>query len=128
MAELARPFFLEGHEVFVSGAPASRLFQTTARIPYADQEADTAMYRAKDRPQHFSSQAERTAPRSSACHGRSLRRAMSATNSCAQTQSRLAPAIRVGTGWQHPERGLYRPPFHSAAGKTNGLIVPEGRG
>jgi diguanylate cyclase (GGDEF)-like protein/PAS domain S-box-containing protein len=136
MAELARPFFLEGHEVFVSASAGITLYPNDGEDPdMLIRNADTAMYRAKDAGrntfQFFRAEMNTRALERLSMDG-SLRRALERNEFLLHYQPKVALSTGAITGleallrWQHPERGLVSPANFIPLLEDNGLIVPVG--
>ena len=136
--DLGRPFVIEGREIFVSVSVGIGLGDAQTKTPeYLLRDADTAMYRAKERRsgyQIFEPEMYERAVRRLVLEGE-LRRALEDPR--AQLRVFYQPMASIRTGeivgmealvrWEHPERGLLsRSEFLPEAEET-GLIVPMGR-
>ncbi len=135
-AELARPFVLDGHEVFTSasiGIAAGSAHYERAEDVLRD--ADTAMYQAKraGKARHeIFDQAMHEAAKDTLTLETDLRHALE------RNELRLLyqPIVRLNGGriigfeallrWEHPRRGLLSPSAFIDLAEETGLIVPVG--
>ena len=132
-AGLAEPFALEGHELFVTPSIGIALGEPGVDDPdELLRQADTAMYRAKERGGARCEVFDR------AMHARALsrlrletelRRALERGELCAVYQPIVAVADGRVVGfealarWRHPERGLLAPASFIDVAEETGLIV-----
>lgn len=137
LEQLAEPFHISGHEIFVSGSIGITTFpQDGNEIESLLRNADTAMYRAKEAGRNgyrfFTSEmSEETQERM--VLERDLRHAIEHNEFIVHYQ----PVVDVATGvtisaealvrWQHPERGLLAPGFFIAIAEETGLITQIGK-
>jgi diguanylate cyclase (GGDEF)-like protein/PAS domain S-box-containing protein len=134
--ELARPFDLQGHEVFTSASIGIALSSTGYDRPEEVlRDADTAMYRAKSlgKARHaiFDQEMHRRAVALLSLET-DLRRAVRRD----EFRVHYQPIVALSSGmlegfealvrWQHPARGLVYPEEFITVAEETGLIVPLG--
>ena len=136
MAELQRPFFLRGQDVFVSVSIGIAL--SSSGYEHPDdllRDADLAMYRAK------ASGKSRYVVFDHAMHARAVALLQLETDlrlAIERNEFRLVyqPVVWAGTGriggiealvrWQHPQRGLVTPDTFLPVAEETGLVVQMG--
>ncbi|HEX8906937.1 MAG TPA: bifunctional diguanylate cyclase/phosphodiesterase, partial [Longimicrobiaceae bacterium] len=136
-AELARPFALEGHELVVTPSIGIALGRAGAEHPEELlREADTAMYRAKERGGARCEVYDRAMHALALARLRvetELRRALDRGELCALYQPIVAVADGRVVGfealarWRHPERGMLAPAAFLDVAEETGLIVQVDR-
>jgi diguanylate cyclase (GGDEF)-like protein/PAS domain S-box-containing protein len=135
-ADLAFPFSIEGHEVFVTASIGIALSDPAVGPEELVRKADTAVYRAKERGGARSEVFDRE------MHARALSRLrLEAELRRAVEREELRvvyqPIVDLSTGqvtafealvrWLHPERGLLGPASFLDVAEEAGLIVPIDR-
>jgi diguanylate cyclase (GGDEF)-like protein/PAS domain S-box-containing protein len=133
---LSRPFRLDGHDIYVSASVGIGIYPTDGT--HADEllrNADTAMYRAKERgrntfqfylPEMNERSAERLALETQ------LRGALERQEFLLHYQPKVNIASGAISGfeallrWQHPQRGLVPPEQFISILEDTGMIVPVG--
>jgi diguanylate cyclase (GGDEF)-like protein len=133
--ELARPFSIEGHELFVSTSLGIAAFPADGSdVDALLKNADIAMYSAKERGrnnfQFYSKDLNQRAFERLALE-RDLHRALARNEFYLDYQPLVeAPSRVIGVEallrWRHPERGLVSPATFIPVAEQCGLIVPIG--
>jgi diguanylate cyclase (GGDEF)-like protein/PAS domain S-box-containing protein len=136
LAELARPFDLDGQEALVTASIGVALMPADGDAPEALlQNADVALYRAKseggNRCRFFELDMDARLRERKALEA-DLRRALQGD----ELELYYQPVIRLGDGrptgvealvrWHHPERGLIDPSAFIELAEQTGLIMPIG--
>lgn len=136
LASLARPFQVEGHEVFVTASLGINLYPLDARnLDDLLKNADMAMYHAKEQGKNsfrFFSAKLNAGARERLELETALRRALERGELELYYQPEIELAGNRVTGaeallrWNHPERGMITPGSFISIAESSGLIVPIG--
>ncbi|MEM7582701.1 MAG: EAL domain-containing protein [Acidobacteriota bacterium] len=137
LAELAKPFDLEGQPVEISGSIGLVLSSPNyERAEEIIRDADVAMYRAKARGRGGFEVFDEEMQRGDAERKR-LEAELAVAIDNEQQVLHYQPIVSLESGriiafealvrWRHPERGLLGPDELIPASETTGLIVPLGR-
>jgi diguanylate cyclase (GGDEF)-like protein/PAS domain S-box-containing protein len=136
LAEIERPVQLAAGEVFVTGSIGIACSERGRETPEAlIRDADTAMYRAKDRGRRraeFFDERSRIRTLEHLQTGNALHRALER----GEFELHYQPVLELETGqltgfealvrWRHPERGLIGPIEFIGLAEETGFIVPIG--
>ena len=136
LGALARPFNVDGHELYVTASMGISVFPAdSVHVETLIRDADTAMYQAKregrNKFQFYSAHMHDEAVKVLALHNE-LRRALENH----QFELHYQPMIDLATGeivgaeallrWRHPTDGLRLPGEFIEAAEDTGLVVPLG--
>ncbi len=136
LAEIARPYDLDGHEVFASASMGIALYPSGGEdIDVLLKNADMAMYQAKAKGKNnyqFYSEAMNSAALELFNLERDLRRALERKEFLLHYQPKLDASRRKIIGmealirWNHKERGMIAPVKFIPMAEDTGLIIPIG--
>ena len=130
------PFSIADHELFVSTSVGISIYPVDGTDPETlVRNADTAMYRAKDRgrdnyqlyaPAMNARALERLALENQLRKALSHRELVLFYQPVIDVQTRNVLGVEALIRWQHPEKGLLSPAHFISTAESSGLIVPIG--